>query len=425
MSGALRESVSAIDTDEFARLLENLAPVSDKIAVAVSGGGDSMALALCVKRWAQRPFVALIVDHGLRVESAEEAAQVKNRLEHIGIPAEILRWEHTPITGRLHEKARAARYQLLAEACLRHGANDLLLAHHRDDQAETILMRLAKGSGVEGLAGMAAQSQRDGLRLLRPFLSIPKSRLIATCHAANLPFVTDPSNGSQKYARGRLRNIMPLLATEGMTTESLITLGERAAEVKNALDHYTQTFLREAAQIEAGGSIRIDRAKMDTVPRATALRALSSCLRTIHADDHAPEHAALSALLATILDKTTQEKTRTLYGCLISIAEKKITLLREPAAATETLTLNAGETKVWDKRWLVTTSENAPTFSIRALGTPPHDILDKIAPRLRHDIPQGRIRATLPALWDGTTLKAVPSFDEKSDFTMHYWKECL
>ena len=424
MSGALRESVLPIDTDEFARLLENIAPVSDRIAVAVSGGADSMALALCIKGWAQRPFFALIVDHGLRMESAEEAAQVRSRLEYIGIQAEILHWEHPPITGRLHEKARAARYQLLAEACRRHDAGNLLLAHHRDDQAETILMRLAKGSGVEGLAGMAMQSQRDGLRLLRPFLSVPKSRLIATCHAANLPFVTDPSNGSQKYARGRLRNIIPLLATEGMTTESLITLGERASEVKSALDHYTQTFLREAAQIETGGSIRIDRAKISTVPRAIALRALTYCLRTIHEDDHVPEHAALLALLTTIFD-TTQEKTRTLYGCLISIAEKKIMLLREPSAAIETLSLNAGETKVWDKRWRVTASENAPTVSIRALGTPPHDILDSIAPRLRHDIPQGRIRATLPALWEGTTLKAIPSFKGKSDFTMHYWKECL
>ena len=411
-----------LSADEFSHLLQNLAPLSDKIAVAVSGGGDSMALALCVKRWEQRPCVALIVDHGLRAESAEEAEQVKARLEQIGLQAEILRWKHDPVTGRVHEKARSARYQLLTAACRRHGATDLLLAHHRDDQAETILMRLAKGSGVEGLAGMAAQSLRDGIRLLRPFLSVPKTRLIATCQAGNLPFITDPSNKSEKYARGRLRNIMPLLATEGMTVESLVTLGERAAEVKNALNHYTQAFLRDAAQIDRGGSIRIDRMKLCEAPRATALRALTSCLRFIHEDDYAPEQASLAALFDTLLDKT-QEKTRTIYGCLCTMTANKITLLREPSAATETLALSAGETKLWDRRWLVTASKEAPTCTIRALDMPPHDILDRLSPNLRHDIPQGRIRATLPALWEGNTLRAIPSFDENGDFWMKHRKE--
>ena len=221
MPCALTETTTAISADEFAPLLQTFAPLADKIALAISGGGDSMALALCVKRWAQRPCIAFIVDHGLRAESATEATLVKSRLEQIGIQTEILRWEHAPLAGRVHEKARTARYNLLTEACRRHGADDLLIAHHRDDQAETILMRLSKGSGVEGLAGMAAQSVRDGIRFLRPFLSVPKTRLIATCETENIPFVTDPSNKSEKYARGRLRNIMPLLATEGMTTESL------------------------------------------------------------------------------------------------------------------------------------------------------------------------------------------------------------
>jgi len=245
--------------------------------------------------------------------------------------------------------------------------------------------------------------------------------LISTCQTEKLPFVTDPSNKSAKYARGRLRIIMPLLATEGMTVESLLTLGARAAEVKTALDHYTQKFLNETAQLERGGSLRLNRAKFHETPRATALRALANSLRFIHNDDHAPEHAALSALLETILG-ASRESIRTLYGCIISISETKITLLREPSAVTETLVLSAGETKLWDKRWLVTATKDAPTYTIRALGHSPHDIVDRLAPDLRHKVPQGRIRATLPALWEGGELKALPSFDEGNSFGLKYWK---
>ncbi|MGB9151713.1 MAG: tRNA lysidine(34) synthetase TilS, partial [Alphaproteobacteria bacterium] len=255
MPGALN---LPIDAEEFARLLENYAPsLSVPLALAVSGGPDSMALAFCVKRWAQREAIAFIVDHGLRAESATEALQVKAALEQMGIRAEILRWEHETVTTGLHEKAREARYRLLTDACRRHGAADLLIAHHRDDQAETILMRLAKGSGVEGLAGMQDQTMRDGIRFLRPFLSLPKERLVATCVAAAIPFVTDPSNDHKKFARGRLRKILPALAEEGLTVESLIGLGARAAEAKEALDYYTKALLRNAAQTEIGGNVRI------------------------------------------------------------------------------------------------------------------------------------------------------------------------
>jgi tRNA(Ile)-lysidine synthase len=416
-----------IAADEFSRLLQAFAPLSERIALAVSGGADSMALALCVERWAQRPCIAFVVDHGLRDESAVEAAQVKVTLERIGLPTEILPWQHVPITGRLHEKARAARYQLLTEACQRHGAADLLLAHHRDDQAETILMRLAKGSGVEGLSGMATQSWRDALRLLRPFLSIPKTRLIATCQTAALPFVIDPSNDSRKYARGRLRAVMPLLACEGMTTDSLLSLGARAAEVKTALEHYTQAFLREATRIDRGGSVGIDRAKLCAVPRATALRVLTACLRFVHANAHAPEHRTLSTVLASIHDMP-QEKTQTLYGCLIAIAAQKVTILREPAAVTASTPLQPGTTRLWDQRWLVTAAADAPAYVVRALGNPAHDVLDRLAPMLRHSLPHGRIRATLPALWDGNALQAVPVFAKTENIPPsqpHHWYATL
>jgi tRNA(Ile)-lysidine synthase len=296
-----------------------------------------------------------------------------------------------------------------------------MIAHHREDQAETILMRLAKGSGVEGLAGMAPQSLRDDLRLLRPFLTLPKQRLLATCETAGIAYVTDPSNLSEKFARGRLRTLAPLLEKEGLTTETLLDLGARAAEASEALDHYTRDFLRAAAVCDIGGSIRLERSRLNLVPRAIALRALTACLRYIHDDDHPPERAALAGLL----DALSAGKTgRTLYGCLIAINDDTATLLREPCAATEILPFSYDIPLLWDKRWHVSGSAgNAPNLTIRALGNPPHDVLDRLSPRLRHDLPQGRIRATLPAVWQGDSLFAIPSFDSEAPLRLAFRKQ--
>ncbi len=419
MSGALK---TALDGDAFSRLMQGFAPVEGKLALAVSGGPDSMALALCVERWARQDFIAFIVDHGLREESASESAQVQIRLRQTGIPAEILVWEHAPVAGRLHEKAREARYRLLTEACRRHGAGALLTAHHSGDQAETILMRLAKGSGIDGLAGIAAESLRDGIRLLRPLLSVSKERLVATCDAAGVAYVTDPSNGAEKYARGRLRKVLPLLEAEGLTVESLTGLGARAREAKDALDFYTWEFLTKAAQTELGGSVCLDRTALRVAPRAIALRALASCLRYVHDEDYPPEYASLSSLVDASLG-TEDEPTRTLYGCIASIAENRVMILREPVAACEALPLPSGATVLWDKRWLVTADSTAPDTVIRALGNPPHAVIDALAPTLRRQIPQGRIRASLPALWEGEKLCAIPSFDKTSGFRLVFQKQ--
>lgn len=421
MSGSLTAPVSA---EEFSLLIESFAPVSSSIALAVSGGPDSMALAFCVARWAQRERVAFIVEHGLRAESAAEAAEVKARLCGMGFSVEILPWTHGQISGRVHEKARQARYDLLIDACRRQGASDLLLAHHAGDQAETVLMRLAKGSGVDGLAGIPPSTVRDGIRLLRPFLSLSKERLIATCAAGGVAYVSDPSNASDKYARGRLRKILPLLAAEGLTEGSLNALSLRAREAKEALDFMARDFLSKSAQVGLGGSVRFERDSFRRVPRAIALRALAGGLRFVHDGDYPPEYAPLSFLLDEILGER-EEGARTLYGCMASVSKDRVALFREPSAAREVATLLPGQTVLWDARWRVSSDPSAPSATVRALGFPPHQILDALAPDLRHRIPQGRIRATLPAVWVGDVLVALPVFGEKSAFGAVFRKEAF
>jgi tRNA(Ile)-lysidine synthase len=422
MSDALI-SVAPVSAETFALLIEKFAPLSEKIAIAVSGGADSTALAYCVQRWAGRPCVALIVDHHLRDESSSEAAQVKAQLENMGIQADILVWQHEKIETRIEAAARQARYRLLIDACQRHGAGDLLIAHHADDQAETVLLRLSKGSGIDGLAAMAAEQTRGNVRLLRPFLSMSKTQLVATCDDANINIVSDPTNASDKFARARLRKVLPLLKEEGLSPENLTRIAAHARTAKDALDFYTKEFLTKAAKTEIGGSVWLDRRALHDVPQAIVLRALTICLRYVHEDDYPPEHDSLTALCDKILS-SEPDITRTFYGCILSITADRILILREPASAAEILPLKSKTAILWDKRWLVTAT-NAQETMIRALGTQPHDIIDRLAPHLRRQIPQGRVRASLPALWQGQDLVAIPSFEEKTPPSMIYKKSSL
>ena len=211
------------------------------LVLAVSGGPDSMALMWLAARWrralARGPrLVAVTVDHGLRVEAAREAREVKRLATALGMPHRTLRWRGPKPTAGLPAAARAARYRLLAEAARAHGASHILTAHTRDDQAETLLMRMLRGSGIGGLAAMARESERDGVLLARPFLQLPKSQLIATLNKAGIDFADDPTNRDINFTRPRIRAILPVLAAEGGDARSLARLAARLARADAAVE---------------------------------------------------------------------------------------------------------------------------------------------------------------------------------------------
>src|SRR5450631_4455027 len=211
------------------------------IVLAVSGGPDSIALMWLAARWrrtlARGPrLVAVTVDHGLRAEARAEARDVKRLARALDLPHRTMRWTGAkPKTG-LPAAARAARYRLLAQAARASGATHILTAHTRDDQAETLLMRLLRGSGIAGLAAMARQSERDGVLLARPFLHVSKSQLIATLKKAKLGFADDPTNRDLNFARPRIRTLMPVLAAEGGDTRNLARLASRLARANQAVE---------------------------------------------------------------------------------------------------------------------------------------------------------------------------------------------
>ena len=175
------------------------------VVAGVSGGADSMALALLLRTWGDP--LAVVVDHALRPGSAAEAATTMDRLAAMGVPARLVRLDgRLPPGPGLGARARAARYDALFDACRTLGRPDLVVAHHAQDQAETVMLRAQAGSGPMGLAGMARLGWRGHARLLRPFLGVDPRRLRATLRAAGIAWVEDPTNSDRSTARGALRS---------------------------------------------------------------------------------------------------------------------------------------------------------------------------------------------------------------------------
>jgi len=211
------------------------------IILAVSGGPDSIALMWLAARWrsalARGPrLIAVTVDHGLRPEATREAREVKRLARLLDLPHRTMRWTGLKPKAGLPAAARTARYRLLAQAARTSGATHILTAHTRDDQAETLLMRLLRGSGIAGLAAMARESERDGVLLARPFLDVSKSQLIATLKKAKIGFADDPTNHDTNFTRPRLRSVMPVLAAEGGDTRNLARLASRLARANAAVE---------------------------------------------------------------------------------------------------------------------------------------------------------------------------------------------
>ncbi len=239
MNPAGAGGLSAAEVDALLAPLE----ASQSALVAVSGGPDSTALLLMAAEWAARRattrIAAATVDHGLRPESAAEARGVAELCERLGVPHHILVWTGAKPSTRLQERAREARYRLLAEKARAIGADMVVTAHHADDQVETVLFRLMRGSGVAGLRGMEPMSRREGVTIARPLLGVGKSALVAFARARGAAFVQDPSNAELRFARPRLRALISTLAGEGLDAEGLGRLARRAAEVDEALARMT------------------------------------------------------------------------------------------------------------------------------------------------------------------------------------------
>ncbi len=254
------------------------------IVAAVSGGPDSIALMHLLARWdipARPPILIATVDHGLRPEAAEEAAFVSGEAAKLGFAHRILDWAGEKPQAGLQEAAREARYRLLFQCAKDEGASHLLTAHTQDDQAETIMMRLTRGSGLKGLAGMRRERDREGICHARPLLDLPKAALLELCRENGWPYITDPSNANERFARVRWRRLLPLLAEEGLTADRLSRLAQRVARAEAALEMKAREALAEASPQHDEAAFSFDAACLAREPFEIALRILAQALERI------------------------------------------------------------------------------------------------------------------------------------------------
>jgi tRNA(Ile)-lysidine synthase len=310
------------------------------LVLAVSGGPDSTALLYLVARWRRARkdgprIFAVTVDHGLRPQSATEARAVGRLARQLGVVHRILRWEGSkPVTG-VQQAAREARYRLLAAAATRLNARHVLTAHTLDDQAETVLMRLVRGSGLSGLAAMAAvaplpASDARELVLVRPLLELPKARLLATLARAGIPYADDPTNRDPRFTRARLRAALPELAREGLDAARLATLARRARRAEVAIEAAVDA--AAAAVMKAGPpAVVLDAEKLAPLPAEVALRLLA---RAISQVGGSPPLGKLEALHAALVEadfgRGRRRLRRTLADTLVTAAAGAITVERAP-----------------------------------------------------------------------------------------------
>jgi tRNA(Ile)-lysidine synthase len=322
IAGQLDPAAIFSPLDEFPRL-----------GLAVSGGADSLALMLLAARYAETPearqrFYVYSVDHGLRPEAAGEVAFVVAQAERLGFHARPLRWEGgKPATG-IQQAARKARYTLIAEAMDADRVPVLVTAHHLFDQAETVLMRLAHGSGIEGLRGMDYFTELGDLRVVRPLLGVDPEQLKALVAEAGLVPVADPSNADLDYERVRWRQAMPLLASLGLDAQRLGRFAERMRDADRALEQLASRAL--ASEVGVGEDMRsrsFTRAWLRTLPHAVAIRVLQRILDAVGGGQKPHALGAVEALT----DRLIQEPCKTtLHGCVIDSDGDTICIVHEP-----------------------------------------------------------------------------------------------
>jgi tRNA(Ile)-lysidine synthase len=400
-----------LTTGELEGLFASLADVR-RIALAVSGGADSLALLDAIDRWrrrggAARPeVVVLTVDHRLRKGSAADARKVTAIARARGLKAHALVRRGPAPDSDIEAAARIARYRLLVAACRKMGASHLLVAHHEDDVAETFLMRLKRGSGVFGLAAMRPLLSAGDVAIVRPFLAVSRDRLAATARAAGFTPAVDAMNADPRFDRVRVRKLMPLLAAEGIAAPVLAAAARRFADFADAIERAADVVLAEAVETDDLAIAWLDLTKLAASNSDVAVRAFVRILIAVGGGIYPPRFDRLSALLAAVLGHRGGRFKRTLAGCVIEWREGRFAIYREFGRdGVPPVSIRAGFTGIFDHRFVVSVGKGAPAgLTLAPLGEAGRRSVAAVA----RAVPAGAV-TTLPALWRGGKVVAVPS----------------
>lgn len=396
---------AVIDSKVFAVAMQAFAPFETKpaVAVAVSGGPDSLALLLLIDCWARDrggSALALTVDHGLRPDSAEEARQVGAWAGARGIAHETLRWQGEKPRSGIQAAARQARYALLCDGAAAHCILHLAFAHHGDDQAETVLFRHERGSGPAGLAGMAASRSLGAVRLIRPLLAWPKAALVETCRDFGQTFIEDPSNRSDRFARTALRH---RIGADPEQRRSLLHDAAQAATRRADTGARLAETLARTVEIRPDGIAFLNREAFAQAECATREAVLAATLRTVGGGAFAPGPDAVRRLDDALARGDFTGVS--LAGCVVRQWDGRILMCREPKRTAPPIIVPQAEWTRWDGRFSFRNPCGGRDVTVGALGNQGYATL-------RHALNLGLpavAGAGLPALRSAGRLVAVPS----------------
>jgi tRNA(Ile)-lysidine synthase len=421
--GAPLNRSGAVAEAELDVLLAPLDPFAVLI-LAVSGGADSVAMMHLVARWAARhsnpgrTILVATVDHALRAESAREAEWVADAAQALGFAHETLRWGGAKPSTGVQEAARAARYELLAELGWQRGASGpvaIVTAHTEDDQAETLLMRLARGSGLDGLTGMSPSRilhADSRCRLVRPLLGVSRSRLEATLSVGKIGWIEDPSNACDKFERVRVRAERSKLAALGLTNEKLALSARRLERARLALEAAALALQTEVRlDLHEGMFASLDARAFGHAQEELRMRVATRLISAFGGQEVVPRLSKLEALIARLAAPDFEGAT--LGGCIVTRKGGTLFVYREPERCEmEGLELAPGEVAVWDRRFRVASApEVGAPVVVRALGPGGYAKLRKkleTDPGMTQALPPARAAAALPSFWQGSKLLDVP-----------------
>jgi tRNA(Ile)-lysidine synthase len=406
-----------LDDEAFAARMADLGPFEHRphVAVAVSGGSDSLCLALLAGRWAARrggQVTGLSVDHGLRAQSRAEADRVGEWLRRQGMDHHILSWRGPKPVAGIQAAARDARYRLMGDWCRGAGVLHLLLGHTLDDQAETFLLRLAKGSGAEGLAAMAAIRETPDVRLLRPLLDVSKSALRATLDAEGQDWIEDPSNQNPAFARVRVRQSM---RDGGLDAAALARSAHRFGRLRQALESSVSQVLARGVDMHPAGFAVLRPSEFVAAADEIGLSALSRVVVAVGGNSYPPRLEKLERLYRELRGAVSGGngfRGRTLGGCRVMAGTGRfggeLVVCRESRGLSEAVTVDGGARLVWDRRFEIQFKAFAPRPRLQALGDEGwRDINGQCGELRGREIPHPA-RLTLPALFDEKGVLCVP-----------------
>ncbi len=365
----------------------------DRIGVAVSGGSDSLALLHAARAWGV-DVEAVTVDHGLRPESADEAAYVGEVCRGLGVTHTVLGWQGWDGKGNLQDQARQNRYALISHWAEARRLPSVALGHTMDDQAETLLMRLVREAGVEGLASMRLVFEREGTRFDRPLLFDRRADLRAYLTSLGVRWVEDPSNEDESYGRVRARRALEALGPLGIGTEALFRVALNLRDASDALGQVASDFARARVKA-AGGDLIFDRTALRRQPAEIVRRLIGHALMFVASAGYPPRREPLDG----VMEHLRAAGSLTLHGCLVTVTDMTVRIAREHAAVSA---LRGPTNAVWDQRWRLT-GPHETGLEVRALGEAVRECPDWRS--------TGLPRATLlasPAVWRGDVLVAAP-----------------